>query len=55
VDPLPLDEDVEFVPAMAGIPVVSDDSPAQSQPEKAAPDMDGRPRGGIFRIPRDYR
>jgi hypothetical protein len=55
VDPLPLDEDVEFVPAMAGIPVVSDDSPAQSRPEEPAPDTSDRPRGGIFRIPRDYR
>jgi hypothetical protein len=55
VDPLPLDEDVEFVPAMTGIPVVSDSSPVQSQPEEPAPGTSDLPRGGIFRIPRDYR
>jgi ubiquinol-cytochrome c reductase cytochrome b subunit len=66
IDPLPLDQDVELVPVMAGVFEVADGAStsgavpagdgasAQAQP---VPAEDGRPRprGGIFRIPRDYR
>jgi ubiquinol-cytochrome c reductase cytochrome b subunit len=66
VDPLPLDQDLQFVPAMAGVLVAGDSSSAgdggsageggsgEVQPSPAEVHS-GRPRGGIFRIPRDYR
>ncbi len=55
LDPLPLDEVLEFVPAMAGAPVAGTGSEDESEPVASAAGRDGRPRGGIFRIPRDYR
>jgi hypothetical protein len=54
VDPLPLDQDLQFVPAMVGVLVAGDGGSGEVQPSPAEV-QSGRPRGGIFRIPRDYR
>jgi ubiquinol-cytochrome c reductase cytochrome b subunit len=57
-DPLPLDQDVELVPVMAGVFAVTDGSEGEGSPEQSALADDGgadRPRRGIFRIPREYR
>jgi ubiquinol-cytochrome c reductase cytochrome b subunit len=53
--PLPLDEGIELVPALVAAPLSGNGYPEDSQPVGTAPARDGRPRGGIFRIPRDYR
>jgi len=55
MDPLPLDEDVQYVPALAGVPPGGNGAQEELQPAPIAPSGDGRPRGGIFRIPREYR
>ncbi len=55
LDPLPLDEDIEFVPVMAGVPAAGDGPADEAQPEPPAEAGTRRSRGGIFRIPRSYR
>ncbi|MGD0984882.1 MAG: ubiquinol-cytochrome c reductase cytochrome b subunit [Acidimicrobiales bacterium] len=55
VDPLPLDEEIEFVPVMAGVLVAGDGSGEEPEPGSPAESQTSRPRGGIFRIPRVYR
>ena len=55
LDPLPLDEDIEFVPVMAGVPATGDGPADEAQPESPAEAGTRRSRGGIFRIPRSYR
>ena len=56
-DPIPLDEEVELVPAMAGAPAAGNGLPEEPETMAATAGPAGeRPaRGGIFRIPRDYR
>ena len=67
IDPLPLDEDIELVPVMAGVLVVADRSTGDggstvddgTEPASATPtggkDRGDSPLGGIYTIPRDYR
>jgi ubiquinol-cytochrome c reductase cytochrome b subunit len=55
VDPLPLDEDLQFVPVMAGVLAGGDVLAEETQPESPAEVDSDRPRSGIFRIPRNYR
>ncbi len=55
IAPLPLDEGIEFVPAMATAPVGGNGGSEDPQSAASAPAGDGQPRGGIFRIPRQYR
>jgi ubiquinol-cytochrome c reductase cytochrome b subunit len=65
MDPLPLDEDIELVPAMAGVLVMADggigaqaaslDGPSEETLQPGADEGGERRRGGIFKIPRDYR
>jgi len=54
-DPLPLDEDGGLVAVMAGVPTSGNGLAEEGESVAATPAGDGRPRGGIFRIPRDYR
>ena len=67
IDPLPLDEDIELVPVMAGVLVVADGSRGDAgstvddgtEAESATPtgrkDRGDSVLGGIYTIPRDYR
>jgi ubiquinol-cytochrome c reductase cytochrome b subunit len=64
IEPLALDEDIELVPALAGVLVMTDGasgsvsgSPAESASDETpgAEQAGERHRGGIFKIPRDYR
>ena len=52
-DPIPLDEEVELVPAMAGAPAAGNGLPEEPETLAATAGPAGeRPvRGGIFRIP----
>jgi ubiquinol-cytochrome c reductase cytochrome b subunit len=54
-DPFPLDEGIELVPAMATGPATGNGAATEAETAASVPTRDGRPRGGIFRIPRDYR
>ena len=56
-DPIPLDEEVELVPAMAGALAAGNGLPEEPETlaATAGPAGERPPRGGIFRIPRDYR
>jgi hypothetical protein len=60
VDPLPLDEDFQFVTVLAGAVAAGDGQAGNGHvedSEQVPPDEvhDGRRRGGIFKIPRAYR
>ena len=55
VEPLPLDEDIQFLPALAGAPRAGNGSPEEQAPEPPAEQSDGGRRGGVFTIPRVYR
>ena len=50
-----LDEGIELVPAMATGPATGNGAATEAETAASVPTRDGRPRGGIFRIPRDYR
>ncbi|MGO9964278.1 MAG: cytochrome b [Acidimicrobiales bacterium] len=55
LDPLPLDEDIQFLPVPADVVVAGNGSPEQAPPQSSAESRSDRPRGGIFTIPRVYR
>ncbi|MGD0873388.1 MAG: ubiquinol-cytochrome c reductase cytochrome b subunit [Acidimicrobiales bacterium] len=60
VDPLPLDEDFQFVTVLAGAVAAGDGQAGNGHVEDSEPVPpdevhDGRRRGGIFKIPRAYR
>ena len=61
-EPLPLDEDIELVPVMAGVLAMTDgrstpdgESALTREADDSRSDMGVPPRRGIFQIPRDYR
>jgi len=55
IEALPLDEGIELVPAMVSAARGGDGLPPEPEPVTSGPAERTGPRGGIFRIPREYR